>query len=112
MSGWSLEEDQALLENMVWHHSSWPGWQSVLPDKTNRQIRYRMAQIKSGKVSAPTARNPDEDIVMQGMADGMAPSEIDRIMGWVDERSRKICVQCWEREQEESVAYLVRRGMQ
>lgn len=108
---WTLAEDQALLENMAWHGYTWIGYRSVLPDKTERQIRYRMAQIRTGKVSLGRGIAADEEIVMQGMHDGMAPSEIDRVMGWVDEHSRKMCVQHWARDNEESVAHLVREGM-
>ena len=116
---WSEAEDRAVAVYYPRHGTGWEGWAEVLPNRTKRAIAARAARIGVAIVRGPRRPraykpkaadprhkskrirlepDPYEGTVIDYMAQGMTPSEIDACMGWHTGTTRLILTNRWERE--------------
>lgn len=119
---WSEAEDRALKEFYPRHGTDWVGWDEVLPERSERAIEcraYRFGLMKPRKPSGPrkykprekangshygarVQRTPDpyEGYVMECMAEGLTPTEIDAVKRWPRGTARMILSEMWLRDKE------------
>ena len=116
-NSWSEEEDAALKTFYPRHGASWNGWAEVLPGRTEKAISGRAGRLgvikerpkpkpKRSKVPKPEPKLPPagpsgyDDYVRRCMRSGMAPSQIDSMMGWWPGKTIRILTTMWDKETE------------
>lgn len=112
-TGWSEAEDVMLREHYPVRGPKWAGWAEVLPGRSYTAITTRAHKLgvkgpgkslgRAGRsqLYAPgTVSTPYEyeRCVRDCMADGMAPSQIDRKMHWAEGKAKEILMGTWDRE--------------
>ena len=111
--GWSKEEDEALRAFYPRHGMTWDGWAEVLPERTQVAISTRASRLglaqnkREGRqrskrpMKMPTKDQSGYDgYVRRCMHEGMAPSQIDSMMGWWPGKTIRILTTIWNRESE------------
>lgn len=113
MSLWTKEEDAILKAHFAEHGSSWEGWESLLPDRTDNAIYRHAASMgltmksrprvhksndgMTGRAVIKKSKDPYEGYVLACLERGMTPSEIDASMKWRPGKARLIITERWER---------------
>lgn len=117
---WSLDEVAIVKAHYEEHGPHWAGWESLLPDRTDRAIQ-RKANLLGLKSKAPIKRkrakrpevtyiesrhnvvadvtpDPMEKPILAMMRDGLTPTDIDRKMRWSRGKAAYILSEMWKRE--------------
>jgi hypothetical protein len=101
MSAWSKDEIAVLKAHYPEHGMRWVGWESLLPDRSEREIGRKANSLKLRppvpRKMRPKARPDDSEVkVLFLMRSGLTPSQIDSKMHWVPGRTIKILKARWE----------------
>lgn len=116
-TAWSEQEDEVLRAHYAERGPSWAGWAEVLQGRSqqsivNRANRLGLRVTRRGGAAQARARMSAPGIapsrpvefeaqVLGRMADGMAPSQIDREMHWPSGRAAAIASEAWRRDKED-----------
>lgn len=95
MAFWTDVEDNALRTYYSVKPRRWPGWEEVLPGRSESARRNRASKLGI-IIDANVPRG--EAQVCALMESGFAPSEIDRRMGVTLGTTRKAIVSRWARD--------------
>lgn len=117
-TAWSEMEDEMLRAHYAERGPSWVGWAEVLHGRSRHSIINRAGRLglkvtRRGGAAQAKARmtTPDrapshplefEAQVLDRMADGLAPSQIDKEMHWPRGRAAAIAKEAWRRDKERS----------
>lgn len=95
MTFWTDAEDNALRVYYNTKTRRWPGWDEVLPGRSDSARRNRASKL--GIIVEPMAPRGEAQVDAL-MECGFAPSEIDRHMGVAQGTTRKSIVRRWARD--------------
>ena len=123
-STWSDDEVAILRAHYPEHGARWVGWESLLPDRTDRAIQRKAGLLgithanserkkpkkrkKAPRLNALThyettvaAVTPDpyERPILGMMEAGMTPQQIDAKLHWPSGRTIQILTEMWQREE-------------
>ena len=89
------------------HGGSWPGWREVLPDRTIGAITRKALEVG---IYDPSKAYPTRQSTAFGLLmSGLAPSEIDMQMHWVDGEAHRLIVKDWAENDEKRERALQQR---
>lgn len=95
MGAWSSEEDEALRVYFPRHGLKWDGWSEVLPGRSWDSIRARASRIGANGDTSNVVTIDDK--LRRLMESGLAMSQIDSLMGWPPNHTKKLLMRSWER---------------
>lgn len=95
MAFWSSEEDDVVRTYFPKHGQRWPGWSEVLPGRSWDSIRTRAYRVFAN-ANVGDAVTVDAKL-KRLMESGLSMSQIDSLMGWPPNQTKKLLMQSWER---------------
>lgn len=100
-NGWGYDELAILRASYPEHGPRWVGWEAALPGRTTgaiasmaNELGLRMRERGAGEPDAP---DPKERTVTEMMGQGLAPSDIDRLMHWRKGTAKSVLTAMWRR---------------
>lgn len=88
--------------------TDWPGWKEVLPNRTPRAITRKALEI--GIYDPSKVYKTRQSMAFGLLMSGLAPSEIDRHMRWVDGEAHRLIVKDWFENDEKRERALAQRS--